>query len=466
MDDLAPTQQSPAPAPVVLKNRYELREILGQGGMGRVHKGFDRVLNRMVAVKVLTDLDTPMMLERFEREAQTLSQLNHPHVAAVYDFGLEGTEPFMVMEYVEGHNLGKRIADKRLEDPTQALEIISQIADGLSAAHERGVIHRDLKPENILLCQRNGRDWIELLDFGLALSVTQRNSGDRLTMPGYVVGTARYMAPEQMEGQPATVASDLYSLGLVCAEILEGPDAVTSGRLRSSFAPSAKNRRLWPVIERACHEDPAQRWPSARAMADAFRERVSATLPATPSGSKDLSRIRRRKRRAISLGTAALMLCFGIIFLLLWKDFRSPTTAIFPTITLSRLQVQWNSRNELQVSLRGIVTMDRPQRLLVEITVCDPTGTRIPSSDSSLVDHALGELQVLDITRPPQAFDKTAELRVPAAIPTGYVSVTFFDANQRLIAQQNSGFWPQRPSKSHAGHGKFREADSRASPGF
>lgn len=449
MDDLSPTQQNPIPEIIVLKNRYELRDILGQGGMGRVYKGFDRVLHRAVAIKVLTDLNTPMMLERFEREAQILSQLNHPHVAAVYDFGVENTAPFMVMEYVEGQNLATWIKAQRSDDLASSLKIISQIAEGLSAAHDRGVIHRDLKPENILLCQQNGESWIKLLDFGLALSIAQRDSGDRLTLPGYVVGTARYMAPEQMEGQPATVASDLYSFGLVCAEILEGSNAIISGRLRSSFALSIKHRRFWPIIERACHENPSHRWPSARAMANAFRERNPEPLSIMPSGSKDLSRIRRLKRRTTSLGFATLMLCLGIIFLLLWKDFRASKSPAIPTITLASLQIRWTSQTELQTSLRGTATMDRPRRLLMEITVCDSSGVRIPSSNSALVDHSLGELQVLDVTHPPQLFDRTATLRIPSTIPKGYVSVTFFDANQTLLAQQNSGFWPTRPSSTH-----------------
>ncbi len=439
MADLPPTRQSPAPEPAVLKNRYELRDILGQGGMGRVYRGFDRILNRIVAVKVLTDFDTPMIIERFEREAQTLSQLNHPHVASVYDFGIEGTDPFMVMEYIEGHHLARMITEKKPDISEQALEIISQIAEGLSAAHECGVIHRDLKPENILVCKRNGRDWIELVDFGLALSVTQHGSNDRLTIPGYVVGTPRYMAPEQIEGKSTTKASDIYAFGLICAEILEGPDAITTGRLRSSFVPSSKNKRLWPILERACHEDPTQRWPSALAMSNALHARTTVAPRTTPSGT------RRRKHKVISVGSAALFLCFSIIFALLWKDFRHPAVPLIPIVTLNRFQVQWKSQKELWVTLQGTAIMDHPHRLLVEITICDPKGVRIPSPDSMLVDHALGELQVLDITRPPQHFNKTAVLRIPVSIPKGYVSVTFFDSHQSLVAQQNSGFWPERP---------------------
>ncbi len=447
MPEQSPTQQAPKKAPTVLKQRYELRDLLGEGGMGRVYRAFDQVLGRAVAVKVLTDVDSPMMAQRFEREAQTLSQLNHPNLASVYDFGVEGTQPFMVMEFIEGKNLAKLIEQGGL-DPEKALHVIVQIGEGLAAVHERGVVHRDMKPDNIVISPGKERDRVEIVDFGLAISDAHTRSDDRLTMPGYVVGTQRYMSPEQMEGKPATTASDIYSYGLVCAEILGGPEVIKAGRLRATAPTRPIAHKHWSVIERACREEPGERWASLRSMLEAFHGTVSQSAAkrektaSSRRSSRGAAANRRKKMGLQGLMAAAVVLCFSLIMVLFWR--MSANASGTPEITIDKVKASWVSDTELKVTVMGVAQKARPHRMMLEVAVCDAQGNRLTSPDSVLVDRALGSVQLLDILKASQSFDKTFQLKVPSSLQKGYVCATFFDANNEILAQQNSSFWSKR----------------------
>jgi len=454
MSEPLPTEKMPESAPVALKGRYELRAVLGEGGMGRVHRGFDRVLGRPVAIKILTDLDSPMMIQRFEREAQTLSQLNHPNLAAVYDFGVEGTQPFTVMEFIDGKSLGRLIEESGGIEPEKALPMIAQIGEGLAAAHDRGVVHRDIKPENILVCRKSDKDWVEIVDFGLAISDVHVKTDDRLTVPGYVVGTQRYMSPEQMEGKPPTIATDIYAFGLVCAEMLAGPENVKAGRLRSTVPVKAAITKYWSIIEKACHEEPAERWPTVRAMVQAFQE-VTASFDVSQSRgrstqvqTRSLQHVRRKKQIMQWVTVFGVLLSLAMassVFLLDHWHRREETHATIPVIAIEGVNVTWLSRDHLEVRLTGEVREAQPQRMTMEVVVCDENGNRIPGKDSPLEDKALGSLHYLDITKVPDRFHRTfPPLQVPSSHRKGYASVTIFDQKKMLVAQQNSGFWPER----------------------
>jgi serine/threonine-protein kinase len=201
-----------------LDDRYRLDERIAAGGVGQVWRATDLLLERPVAVKVLRPeySDHPETLDRFRKEARHAGSLSNPHIAQVHDYGHSGPEgsPYLVMEYVDGPSL----ADILVVDPIEAvraLDVISQAADGLSAAHRAGLVHRDVKPGNILI-SREGQ--VKVTDFGIAHAVGQAP----VTSPGLVMGTTQYMAPERIAGGPGTASSDIYALGIVLHECLTG----------------------------------------------------------------------------------------------------------------------------------------------------------------------------------------------------------------------------------------------------
>jgi serine/threonine-protein kinase len=205
----------------LLGNRYELLSVLASGGMGRVWRGRDVLLNRPVAVKVLRSEFTgdPAFLSRFRAEAQHAALLQHPNIAAVFDYGeLEEQGErlaYLVMELVEGESLATLLARERRLDVPGTLSVLRQTAAALAAAHAAGVVHRDVKPGNVLV----GRDGaVKIADFGIAWSA----SSVPLTSTGQVIGTAHYLSPEQAAGGKATPASDVYALGAVAYECLAG----------------------------------------------------------------------------------------------------------------------------------------------------------------------------------------------------------------------------------------------------
>jgi eukaryotic-like serine/threonine-protein kinase len=235
----------------------EILGLLGKGGMGAVYKARQRHLNRLVALKLLpiSPGQDPANVERFNREAQALAKLNHPHIVAIYDVGQTHGFFYFLMEYVDGANLRQVLQAGRLK-PAEALQIIPQICDALQYAHGQGVIHRDIKPENILLDQTGQ---IKIADFGLAKLNDQQKPGFTLTGTNQVMGTYHYMAPEQME-KPRTVdhRADIYSLGVVFYELLTGE--LPLGR----FAPPSRkvqiDVRLDEVVLRALEKEPEHRY--------------------------------------------------------------------------------------------------------------------------------------------------------------------------------------------------------------
>ncbi|WP_193662219.1 serine/threonine-protein kinase [Nocardioides kribbensis] len=214
----------------MVAGRYRLGEVLGRGGMADVHRATDTVLAREVAVKLLrSTADQASDRARFTAEARTLAGLSHRGLVTVLDAGVDAEHPFLVMELVEGTTLGARLADGPLP-AAEAARIGQQVADALSYAHGRGVVHRDVKPGNVLLAP-DGR--VKLADFGIA-----RLIGDtvRHTQTGTAVGTAAYLAPEQVRGEELDTSVDVWSLGLVLLEALTGERAYPGSPTESAMA--------------------------------------------------------------------------------------------------------------------------------------------------------------------------------------------------------------------------------------
>jgi eukaryotic-like serine/threonine-protein kinase len=203
----------------VLGGRYELKQLLGSGGMGDVWRGHDRRLDRPVAIKVLAGegLSDPTAMERFEREARVVARLMHPNVVAVHDFGTEDRDPYLVMELVEGASVAAMLEHGPLP-LDRAMAIGAQTCDGLSAAHAAGVIHRDVKPANLILTPSGV---LKICDFGIA-RLQDAAGASRLTGPAVVVGSSSYMAPEQINNEPVDARTDLYGLGCTLYAMLAG----------------------------------------------------------------------------------------------------------------------------------------------------------------------------------------------------------------------------------------------------
>ena len=280
----------------LLAGRYEITAPIATGGMGEVWKARDRVLDRIVAAKVLKSEFTgdPSFLARFRNEARHTAALTHPNIASVYDYGETvddtGTQQlaFLVMEFVEGQPLVTILHDEGALPVDWTLHVLSQSADGLSAAHKAGVVHRDIKPGNLMV-RPDGV--VKLTDFGIA----QARDATPLTRTGMVVGTAQYLSPEQAQGMEVTSASDVYSLGVVAYECLTGARPF-DGASQVAIALAHINRPPPPLpshvppavrllVERALAKDPADRFPDGGAFAEAIRRVASGgTLaPAAPS---------------------------------------------------------------------------------------------------------------------------------------------------------------------------------------
>ena len=207
---------------------YEIDRLLGKGGMGVVYQARDVKLKRDVAIKILAPevAADPDRLRRFEQEAQAASALNHPNIATIYGLDAQDGTGFIAMEHVPGRTLADVIPRSGL-DLSHALRYAVQIADALAHAHGHGVIHRDLKPGNVMVTPD---DRVKLLDFGLAKLVHPVDGGaadatrvtDDLTAEGLVLGTTRYMSPEQAQGQPLDARTDIFSFGAVLYEMITG----------------------------------------------------------------------------------------------------------------------------------------------------------------------------------------------------------------------------------------------------
>jgi eukaryotic-like serine/threonine-protein kinase len=261
---------------------YEIQSALGAGGMGEVYKARDTRLDRTVAIKILADTlaADSQFRDRFDREARTISQLDHPHICALYDLGEERGTAYLVMQYLEGETLANRLTKGALP-LDQALQVAIQIADALAAAHKAGTVHRDLKPGNIMLTKSGAK----LLDFGLAKTAVSGLGGTDLSMlpttppltqQGSILGTFQYMAPEQLEGHEADARTDIFAFGAVAYEMLTGKKAF-EGKSQASLIGAILERdpvqlsillpaspaALAHVIKRCLAKDADERWQTA-----------------------------------------------------------------------------------------------------------------------------------------------------------------------------------------------------------
>ncbi|EMF52675.1 MULTISPECIES: protein kinase [Streptomyces] len=281
--------------------RYQLRDLLGEGGMASVHLAYDSVLDRQVAIKTLhTELGREQAFrERFRREAQAVAKLTHTNIVSVFDTGedeMDGmTTPYIVMEYIEGNPLGSvldaDVAQQGAMPSDKALKITADVLAALEISHEMGLVHRDIKPGNVMMTKR---DVVKVMDFGIARAM--QSGVTSMTQTGMVVGTPQYLSPEQALGRGVDARSDLYSVGIMLFQLTTGrlpfeadsPLAIAYAHVQEEpVAPSSINRSLPPAVDaivaRALKKNPNERFPSAEAMRDECLRVAASLQPLAPS---------------------------------------------------------------------------------------------------------------------------------------------------------------------------------------
>lgn len=283
--------------------RYSDLELIGAGGMGQVFKAYDQVLGRHVAVKVMPAGDSsPEHLQRFQKEAKAISQLSHPGIVPALDFGLtEEGEPFLVMGYAPGRTLESLIDERQLEC-LEALDIAIQIAQALDHAHRHGIVHRDIKPANVMLLDERGVRKVMLLDFGIAKLTDEANLMS--TRPGLILGSPRYMSPEQVRGSQLDGRSDIYSLGCVMFHVLSGYPPFSGESAMETFTmhleaeipelpesvPDDESGSLREIVRLCLEKAPEMRFQTAGELSEALascQERLESVI-----------RERRRQKRS------------------------------------------------------------------------------------------------------------------------------------------------------------------------
>ncbi|MGZ4443958.1 MAG: serine/threonine-protein kinase [Nocardioidaceae bacterium] len=268
-----PTQQTP-----VLGDRYALKEVIGRGGMADVYRAEDQLLEREIAVKVMRP-SADSNQERFQSEMRTLAGLDHPHLVTVLDAGFSEQGPYLVMELVEGTSLARHRGEQM--DPEMVASLGRDLADALAYVHRRGIVHRDIKPGNILL-DPTGR--VRLTDFGISRVLAD---AARHTATGTTIGTAAYLAPEQVRGDPVSPAADIYALGLVLLEALTGQRIYEGAPMEAALARLHRPPEVPTTLPAAWHEVIAAMTamePEDRATAFEVTQRLNALA----SGEADL----------------------------------------------------------------------------------------------------------------------------------------------------------------------------------
>ena len=345
----------------LIKNRYRIIELLGEGGMAFVFKAKDEQLERFVAIKTLKPsyLENENFVTRFKREAQTAANLNHPNIVQIFDWGVEENEPYFVMEFIEGTTLSTVISKNKKINITDVLHIGAQVSSALQAAHESNLVHRDIKPGNIMITP-NGK--IKVTDFGI---VSIQNEDSDMTKSGTILGTANYISPEQAQGTSVSSKSDLYSLGIVMYEMLSGRTPFI-GETPISIATQHLTEKPRPLIElvenipsgidkiilKLLNKKPESRFKSAEDLRAALIQQKSyLQMNETKENLINLTNPKIRLRLTLPVLVMSLLLIVGSLSVLrnifnnLPVDGGAPSLVEIPDLTGS---LQSQALNDLQ----------------------------------------------------------------------------------------------------------------------
>ena len=431
---------------------YEILSLVGAGGMGEVYKARDTRLDRIVAVKILTPAFAAdaELRERFDREARAISRFDHPHICALHDVGEQSGTSYLVMQYLEGETLAERVARGPLPIG-QALTTAIETASALDRAHRAGIIHRDLKPGNIMLTKSGAK----LLDFGLAKSsppvaaaatgATITATTPNLTVQGAILGTAQYMAPEQIDGREADVRTDIFAFGLVLYEMVAGTRAFSGNTYASLLSSILKDEpravcELQPltppllehIITRCLAKDPDERWQSAGDVAHELQWISQAGARDRGTG-RPVPPVRPRARAASAIGMGLMGLAVGSAATLIVARFGTPLSGA--------------RSPDVARSLIGITPAERLQAIPADRTTNEgrPSRTSMawaPDGRSIVFSGSQGDRQQLYV-RPLDQLTAT-----PMAGTEGGVA-PFFSPNGRWV-----GFWSSGALKKTPADGK------------
>jgi serine/threonine protein kinase len=303
-------RESRIPVPTALPalgslGHYQLLERVGTGGFGCVYRAWDPQLSRFVAIKTC-DVGAEEVRERFAREARLAASLSHPNIVSIFDFRRDGGVLFLVQEFLEGEDLDEKIRRGQPGELVQKLRILDEISAGLAHAHARGVVHRDIKPGNVRILETGTA---KILDFGIARAV---NEDLGITRPGQMIGSAGYMAPEQIEGGPIDHRTDLFGLGVLAYELLSGCRAFTAESLSGLFdailhdepEPLSLLTDAPPLLDELVRDAMAKELTARPASAVEFRTRLAriAASQARPAPAVARRPATRRLRSLLALG--------------------------------------------------------------------------------------------------------------------------------------------------------------------
>ena len=388
-------------------SHYKVLEKIGQGGMGEVYRAEDTNLSREVAIKVLPEQFTqdPQRLARFEREAKLLAQLNHPNIAAIYGFEKAEGVHFLALELVEGETLAERVAKGPLP-VEEALEVCRQIAEGVEAAHEKGVIHRDLKPANVKVTP-DGK--VKILDFGLAKAFEEEVSEadmsqsptltEEMTRAGVILGTAAYMSPEQAKGKPVDKRADIFAFGCLLYELLTGKRAFEGETVTETIAavlksepnwdalPGAAPWRIQELLRRCLTKDVHDRLDGIGNVRTEIKLALEEPTIVSPTG---LSRATQRMRWRGAMTVSLAVLAAAAVGVAVWSLMRSSLTPLRPLTEFviappPTAPLDNGSRNELSISSDGrrivyLVQSGSTPELYVR-AMDDPVSRPIPGTE-------------------------------------------------------------------------------------
>ena len=307
--------------------RYQIKSLIGRGGMGDLYLALDPNTNRLVALKLLNaTLDSTELRERFAREARALAALNHPNIVNIYDTGEYDDAPFIVMEYVRGETLAEIIKRRAPMSVSQKLKLMTELCAGLAQAHDADIIHRDIKPANLMVDQQ-GR--LKILDFGIArVAEDNRTRFGPLTAVNMMIGTPGYMSPEQLEAGEVDHRSDIFAVGAVCYELLSNTEAFAGTDTRmverrvltgkptplATLVPGI-DPEIDEIIQRALKKEPNKRYQDAATFEKAL-ERVRARMgpddaPELPAAASAAPRAKRGRQVPRRQGRGGISTCAG-----------------------------------------------------------------------------------------------------------------------------------------------------------
>ncbi|MBC7249249.1 MAG: SUMF1/EgtB/PvdO family nonheme iron enzyme [Anaerolineae bacterium] len=482
-------------------DKYEIVDKLGAGGMATVYKGYQESLNRYVAIKVLDPVRAAEkgFLARFTREAQTVANLDHPHILPIYDFGQDRGYTFLVMKFIPTGTLRDRLDREKVLPLGQAAKIVSQVASALDYAHQRGVVHRDIKPSNILLDEEGN---VLLSDFGLAKIL---ESTTRLTASGASLGTPAYISPEQALGEEVDSRTDVYSLGVVLYEMLTGqtpfPGDALSVALKhvqeSPPPPRAINPELPEAVEQvilqALAKNPDERFTTAGALAHALKQAIAArsiiTPPPPPPEPEPAAEEEEtlppgpalripRQVIAIAVGGMILLLAAIVAGLILLKGGGPTPTPAIPAadLTTTAIALLPPTPTSTPTATSTATTEPTTPPTATDTATPSPTPTSTPTSTATPTASATPTSAATPTKEPtsPPSEPPAGTIKVFGGVEMVYVpSGTFImgseagDADERPVHNVwLSGFWIDRYEVTNAQYRKCEEAGICKRPAY